>query len=170
MFDLDDTLSGLGHGNGCAPGHKHRLTATHIGEDPIEVTFHQDHLHNIWLPHELGLPHLLVPKPHLPARVSGHIHPAKKDPILRFARTQFLWACQLLPSQQLRLHCGVVLLVDDVVDAVPVDQQVLHAVTEVLRGVLRDVEQLPSLGDHHHEPVESLQEVFQTLSEHRQRS
>ena len=121
--------------------------------------------------HEIILSsHLLVPKPHLPAGVSGHIHPTKKDPILRLAGTQLLWAGQLLPSQQLSLHRGVVLLVDDVVDAVPVDQQVLHAVTKVLGGILGDVEQLASLGDHHHEPVESLQEVFQTLSEHRQRS
>ena len=103
-------------------------------------------------------PHLLVPKPHLPAGVSGHIHPTKKDPILRLAGTQLLWAGQLLPSQQLSLHRGVVLLVDDVVDAVPVDQQVLHAVTQVLGGVLRDVKELASLGDHHHKPVESLQQ------------
>ena len=64
----------------------------------------------------------------------------------------------------------MVLLVDDVVDAVPVDQQVLHAMTKVLGGVLGDVEQLTGLGDHHHEPVESLQKVFETLSEHHQRS
>ena len=59
---------------------------------------------------------------------------------------------------QVEVEGGMVLLVHDVVDAVPVDQQVLHAVTQVLGGVLRDVKELASLGDHHHKPVESLQQ------------
>ena len=106
----------------------------------------------------VGIEHLLVPKSHLSAGVPWHIHPAEKYPILGLASAQFLRTCQLLASEQLGLDGGVVLLVDDVVDAVPVDQQVLHAVTQVLGGVLRDVKELASLGDHHHKPVESLQQ------------
>ena len=50
----------------------------------------------------------------------------------------------------------MVLLVYDVVDAVPMDEEVLHAVPKVLGGVHCDEEELPGLGDHHHEAVESL--------------
>ena len=42
--DLYNALPCLRHSNRCTPGHKHRLAATHIGEDSVEVTFHEDHL------------------------------------------------------------------------------------------------------------------------------
>ena len=41
---LDDTLAGLRHGNGSAPGDEHGLAATHVGQDPVEVALHYDHL------------------------------------------------------------------------------------------------------------------------------
>ena len=41
---LDDTLAGLWHGNGSAPGNEHGLAATHVGQDPVEVALHYDHL------------------------------------------------------------------------------------------------------------------------------
>ena len=41
---LDDTLAGLWHGNRSAPGNEHGLAATHVGQDPVEVALHYDHL------------------------------------------------------------------------------------------------------------------------------
>ena len=37
---LDDTLAGLWHGNRSAPGNEHRLAATYVGQDPVEVALH----------------------------------------------------------------------------------------------------------------------------------
>ena len=45
---------------------------------------------------------------------------------------------------------------DDVLDAVPMDEEVLHPAPKVLGGVPCDEEELAGLGDHHHEAVESL--------------
>ena len=72
---------------------------------------------------------LLVAEPHLPARVSRDVHPAEEDPLLaaggrraaRSARAVALVAA----AHQLALDGAVVLLVDDVVHAVAVDQEVL---------------------------------------------
>ena len=71
---LDDTLAGLWHGNGSAPGNEHGLAATHVGQDPVEVALHYDHLGGqdgffrcCLL--RVGIEHLLVPKSHLSAGV-----------------------------------------------------------------------------------------------------
>ena len=45
---------------------------------------------------------------------------------------------------------------DDVLDAVPMDEEVLHPAPKVLGGVPCDEEELAGLGDHHHEAVGSL--------------
>ena len=71
--------------------------------------------------------------PHLSARVPGHIDPAEEDllVVLTAAPQQppHLLAPLPLPAE-LAVDGGVVLLVHNVVDAVPVDQQVLLMVSE----------------------------------------
>lgn len=68
--------------------------------------------------------YLLVAEPHLPPRVSRDIHAAQKDPLLvtivQDGRTRF----GLQASHQFRLDWGVILFVDNIIDAVTVNQQV----------------------------------------------
>jgi hypothetical protein len=59
-------------------------------------------------------------------------------------------------SVEFRLYGIVVLLVDDVVDGVAVNQQVLHRVTQVLGRIVRDVQELAVLRQHHEKARECL--------------
>lgn len=77
--------------------------------------------------------YLLVPEPHLSPRVSRHVHSAEKDSLL-LERVDVGWRAWAAAAaavvvaavpQQLGLDGGVILLVDDVIDAVAVDQKIL---------------------------------------------
>lgn len=52
-------------------------------------------------------------------------------------------------AAQFRLNGAVVLLVDDVVDAVAVYEQILHGVAQILGRIVRDVQQFAVLREHH---------------------
>lgn len=114
--------------------------------------------------------HFLVAEPHLSPRVSAHIHPAQKDPVLavQVYNTVVVQSMQRIlrlmwcGSTKLGLNGIVVLLIDDVVHRVPVYQQVLHAVAQVLGGVVRDVQQFAVLRHHHQEAAESLGKKWNT--------
>lgn len=111
-------------------------------------------------------PHLLIAEAHLPARIPAHVHPAQEHPALALQRRRRRAVMggrmdagarrRRHTAAELRLDGAVVLLVDDVVDAVAVDEQVLHGVAEVLGGVVADVQQLAVLREHHQEAREGL--------------
>ena len=61
--------------------------------------------------------YLLIPEAHLPTCVPGHVHTAEEHP--------FLVARPRRTAHQLGLNSLVVLLINDVIHAVPVYQQIL---------------------------------------------
>jgi mannose-6-phosphate isomerase-like protein (cupin superfamily) len=59
-------------------------------------------------------------------------------------------------SIELRLDGVVVLLVNNVIHRIAVDQQVLHRVSQVLSRIVRDVQKLAILSQHHEKARKSL--------------
>lgn len=68
--------------------------------------------------------YLLVAEPHLPPRVSRDIHAAQKDPLLVTIVQDGRRGLGLQAPHQFRLDWGVILFVDNIIDAVTVNQQV----------------------------------------------
>ena len=115
---LHHTLPGLWHCYRSTPGYEHRVVSTGQGHGATVVTLHQDHL--------------LVTEPHLTPRVAGHVHPTHEQSLVRFVGRDLVGVQVLGSTNQLRLNGSVVLLVDYVVHAVAVDQQVLLKIANVI--------------------------------------
>lgn len=101
---LDDTLARLGHGDWRARGQEDGLVARAERQEAGEVAFHQDHF--------------LVAEAHLATSVARDVHATKVH-----ARVGHD-AQRARSAHQLALNGLVVLLLDDVVHAVSVYQQV----------------------------------------------
>ena len=69
--------------------------------------------------------YLLIAEPHLPPRVSRDIHAAQEDPLLvTVVEDGGTGVLGLKAPHQLGLDWGVILFVDNIIDAVTVNQQV----------------------------------------------
>lgn len=173
---LDDAFARLGHCDRCARCQEDGLVSAAQRQVGQIVTLDENNLQ----PRELGhghqgirrtlsaspKTHLLITETHLTPCIPADIHAAQKHTTLTLQTGRrcavmggSVYAALLwwYAASQFRLDRTVVLLVDDVVDAIPMDEQILHGVAQILGRIVGDIEEFAVLCEHHQKTGQSLQ-------------